>query len=185
MTVEGFEMVEGPVEIGVEEDKSISKENVKERSEEDAGVEKPIKFGSHVDEFAKAKENAVSDSNVPKNAVEEWPAPKQIHSFYFVRFRPYDDPNNKAKIDKLDKEISQKNQERIKVTDKLKAKRVSREYFCYCCLITFVLFLVKMGRCSCSLCQNHFQLCQVMSLCLVWHASSPRHSNNGFGYKII
>ncbi|TKY66512.1 Proton pump-interactor 1 [Spatholobus suberectus] len=121
-----FEMVQGPGENSAEEDRSVSQENENGKLEQDAGVAEPIKFGSHGDESAKTEGNAVSESNVPKDAVEEWPAPKQIHSFYFVRFRPYDDPNIKAKLDKLDKEISQKNQARIQVTDALRAKRSER-----------------------------------------------------------
>ncbi|XP_027354487.1 proton pump-interactor 1-like isoform X2 [Abrus precatorius] len=128
--VVGFEMVEGPVDNNAEGDKSVSQENVSEKLEQDAGVAEPIKFGSHGDESAKEEGNVVSDSNapkdVPKDAVEEWPAPKQIHSFYFVRFRPYDDPNIKAKLNKLDKEISQKNQVRIKLTESIRAKRSER-----------------------------------------------------------
>ncbi|KAK7313040.1 hypothetical protein VNO77_37386 [Canavalia gladiata] len=129
MSVEvvGFEMVEGPVENSDEGEKSISQENENEKLEQDAGAEEPIKFGSHEDEeSAKAEENVVSDSNVPKDAVEEWPAPKQIHSFYFVRFRTYDDPNIKPKLDKLDREISQRNQVRIQLTDAVRAKRSER-----------------------------------------------------------
>ncbi|RDX92208.1 Proton pump-interactor 1, partial [Mucuna pruriens] len=121
--VVGFEMVEGPMENGAEGDISVSQQIENGKLEQEAGVEEPIKVGSHGDESVKAEENAVSDSNVPKDAVEEWPAPTQILLFYFVRFRPYDDPNIKAKLDKLDKEISQINQERIQVTDAIRAKK--------------------------------------------------------------
>ncbi|XP_020232570.1 proton pump-interactor 1 [Cajanus cajan] len=124
--VVGFEMVEGPPETGAEGDKSVSQECENGKLEQDEGAAEPIKFESHEDESAKAEGNVVLDNNVPKEAAEEWPAPKQILSFYFVRFRPYDDPNIKAKLDKLDKEISQKNQARIQVTDALRAKRSER-----------------------------------------------------------
>ena len=120
--VAGFEMVQGPVENGSEGDKSV-KENG--NLEQDSGVSESIKFGTHGDDPAKAEGNGVSDSNVPKDAVEEWPAPKQIYSFYFVRFRSYDDPNIKSKIDQLDREINKKNQARFQITEALKAKRVS------------------------------------------------------------
>ncbi|KAI9086015.1 hypothetical protein K1719_032092 [Acacia pycnantha] len=127
--VTGFEMVQGPVENGSEGDKSVlvGKENGK--LEPDSGVSEPIKFGSHGDEPVKGaivEGNGVSDSGVPKGAVEEWPAPKQIYSFYFVRFRPYDDPIVKSKIDELDKEVSKKNQARFQITESLKAKRAER-----------------------------------------------------------
>ncbi|XP_054812900.1 proton pump-interactor 1-like [Prosopis cineraria] len=129
--VAGFEMVQGPVEVenGSEGDKSVlvGKENGK--LERDSGVAESIKFGSHGDEpvkGARVEGNGVSDSSVPKGAVEEWPAPKQIYSFYFVRFRSYDDPNVKSKIDQLDKEINKKNQARFQITEALKAKRAER-----------------------------------------------------------
>ncbi|XP_028807483.1 proton pump-interactor 1 [Neltuma alba] len=129
VAVDGFEMVQGPVENVSEGDKSVlvGKENGK--LERDSGVAEPIKFGSHGDEpvkGARVEGNGVSDAGVPKGAVEEWPAPKQIYSFYFVRFRPYDDPNVKSKIDQLDKEISKKNQARFQITEALKAKRAER-----------------------------------------------------------
>jgi len=144
MTVEvvGFETVQGPAENSAEEDKPVSQEIENGKLEEEAEVADAITFGSNGDKSAKPEaevapdSNAVPDSDVPKDAVEEWPAPKQIHSFYFVRFRPYDDPTIKANLDKLDKEMSQKNQARIKVTDALKAKRVSSLHFCHPCLIT-------------------------------------------------
>lgn len=122
----GFEMVQGPMENGVEGGKSVLLEKENGKLEQDVGAGEAIKFGSHGDESAKGEEaNGVSDSNTPKDAVEEWPAPKQIHSFYFVRCRPYDDPIIKAKLDQLDKDISKKNQTRFQITEALKAKRVS------------------------------------------------------------
>lgn len=121
----GFEMVQGPLENGVEGGKPVALEKENGKLEQDSGAGETIKFGSHGDESAKGEANDVSDSNSPTNAAEEWPAPKQIHSFYFVRCRPYDDPSIKTKIDLLDKEISKKNQARFQITEALKAKRVS------------------------------------------------------------
>lgn len=125
MSVEvvGFEMVQGPMDNGVEGDKPVTLEKENGKPEKDLGAGETIKFGSHGDESAKAEVNDVADSNTPKDVAEEWPAPKQIHSFYFVRCRPYDDPSIKAKIDLLDKEISKKNQARFQITEALKAKR--------------------------------------------------------------
>ncbi|KAJ1377079.1 hypothetical protein SESBI_49256 [Sesbania bispinosa] len=124
--VAGFETVQGPLENSAEGDKFVSHENENGKLEQDPGSAKPIETGLDGNEPAKAKGNNVSNSSAPKDAVEEWPAPKQIHSFYFVRFRPYDDPNIKSKIDKLDKEINQKNQARLQVTEALRAKRSER-----------------------------------------------------------
>ena len=93
--VVGFEMVQGPVENGAKEDKSISEKTENGKLEQDTGVAEPTKFGSHGDESAKPEANVVSDANI------------------------------KAKLEKYDKEISQENQARIQVTDALRAKRVS------------------------------------------------------------
>ncbi|ESW05176.1 hypothetical protein PHAVU_011G158400 [Phaseolus vulgaris] len=130
--VVGFETVQGPAENSAEEDKPVSPEIENGKLEQKAEVADAIIFGSEGDESAKPEaevapdSNAAPDADVPKDAVEDWPAPKQIHSFYFVRFRPYDDPIIKANLDKLDKDMSQKNQARIQVTDALRAKRSER-----------------------------------------------------------
>ncbi|KAF7822704.1 proton pump-interactor 1-like [Senna tora] len=123
--VTGFEMVQGPAENGAEGDKSVSHGKENGKLEKDPGADEAIKFGSHGDETAK-EGNKISDSDVRKDAVEDWPAPKQIHSFYFVRFRPYEDPNMKSKIDQLDKDLSKKNQARFQLTEALRAKRSDR-----------------------------------------------------------
>lgn len=121
----GFEMVQGPLENGADGGKPVLLEKENGKLEQDLGAGEPIKFGTHGEESAKGEANDVSDTNAPKDAVEEWPAPKQIHSFYFVRCRPFEDPTIKSKIDQLDKEISKKNQARFQITEALKAKRVS------------------------------------------------------------
>ena len=122
--VVGFEMVQGPMDTGAEGGKPILNEKEHGKLEKDSSA--AIKFGSHGNESAKGEGNKASDSSVPKEAAEEWPAPKQIHSFYFVRCRPYEDPHIKSKIDQLDKEITKKNQARYQVTEALKAKRSER-----------------------------------------------------------
>lgn len=86
-----------------------------------------IMFGSHgVDEPAKVEINNVSESNLPKDAVDEWPEPQQIHSFYVVRYRALEDQNLKAKLDLAEKELQKKNQARLQIVEKIRAKRVSR-----------------------------------------------------------
>ncbi|XP_028792987.1 proton pump-interactor 1 isoform X1 [Neltuma alba] len=122
--VDGFEMVQGP-EKGAEGDKAVLPGKVNGHSEKDTVVAESLKFGSHEDEPTK-EGNKISDSIARKDAVEDWPAPKQIHSFYLVKFRPYDDPNIKSRLDQLDKEISKKNQTRFQLTEALKAKRSER-----------------------------------------------------------
>ncbi|KAH6775628.1 proton pump interactor 1 [Perilla frutescens var. hirtella] len=93
-----------------------------------AEVEKvDIKFGSHgAEEPAKGELNKLSESNFPKDVVDEWPEPTQIHSFYVVRYRTYEDQNLKAKLDVAEKELQKKNQSRSQIFDKLKTKRAER-----------------------------------------------------------
>ena len=124
--VVGFEMVEGPVDSVSLADNSVSKS--KENGDLDQLPEEnaPIKFGSHEDEPVKEQPDVSSASNVPKDAADEWPAPKQIHTFYFIRYRPYEDPNIKAKIDLADKEIQKRSQARFQITETLKGKRVRK-----------------------------------------------------------
>lgn len=125
--VEGFEMVQGPVVETVSEGvTTVLHEKENGKLDQDPGLNEPIKFGSHGDEPIKGEGNNVSDANFPKDAIDEWPAPKQIHSFYFVRCRSYDDPKIKVKIDQADKEIQKKNQARYQITEGLKAKRSDR-----------------------------------------------------------
>ncbi|KAL0443533.1 UNVERIFIED_CONTAM: Proton pump-interactor 1 [Sesamum latifolium] len=86
-----------------------------------------IKFGSHVvDEPVKGEVNKVSESNLPKDAVDEWPEPKQIHSFYIVRYRALEDQKLKAKLEVAEKELQKKNQARSQVVEKIRAKRADR-----------------------------------------------------------
>jgi hypothetical protein len=127
--VDGFEMVQGPMETVTEGDTTVLHEKENGKLDQGPGLNEPIKFGSHGDEPIKGEANNVSGANFPKDAVDEWPAPKQIHSFYFVRCRPYDDPKIKVKLDLADKEIQRKNQARFQITEALKAKRVRRLKF--------------------------------------------------------
>ncbi|XP_009137666.1 proton pump-interactor 1 [Brassica rapa] len=70
--------------------------------------------------------NNVLISDVPKDAAEEWPAAKQIRSFYFVKYRHFDDPKIKAKLDVADKELEKLSKARSAVYEQLKAKRAER-----------------------------------------------------------
>lgn len=108
---------------------------------------KPETNGKVVDKVAikKAEEspnnnnnnnNNVLISDVPKDAAEEWPAAKQIRSFYFVKYRHFDDPKIKAKLDVADKELEKLSKARSAVYEQLKAKRVKSSFFC--CLETLM-----------------------------------------------
>lgn len=94
-----------------------------------------IKFGTHgAEEPAKGVElNKLSESNLPKDVVDEWPEPAQIHSFYIVRYRAFEDQNLKAKLDMADKDLQKKNQARSQIFEKLKTKRVSHSALCFAC----------------------------------------------------
>ncbi|TYG71686.1 hypothetical protein ES288_D05G418000v1 [Gossypium darwinii] len=107
-----------------EVDKSFLHENGK--LDKDPLYNNPIEVDSHSEEPDKEEENGASDPDFPKDAVVEWPAPKQIHSFHFITYRFYEDPAIKAKLDRADKEILKWNKARFKLTDELKAKRAER-----------------------------------------------------------
>ncbi|XP_043698820.1 proton pump-interactor 1-like [Telopea speciosissima] len=93
-----------------------------------AGLDEPTKSGSQgTDAPAKGLGDSDPDvNNFPKDAVDEWPAPKQIYYFYFVKYRSYDDPKLKAKIDQADKEVQRKSQSRFQIIEALKAKKSDR-----------------------------------------------------------
>ncbi|KAG0447695.1 hypothetical protein HPP92_028219 [Vanilla planifolia] len=70
------------------------------------------------------KESGIAtDATVPKDAVDEWPAPKQLHTFYFVRYRSHEDPKLKTKIEQADKEVQRKTQIRVQIIEALRAKK--------------------------------------------------------------
>ncbi|XAR68328.1 hypothetical protein NMG60_11003416 [Bertholletia excelsa] len=115
------------VESGNVESSSLldHKENV--TLHEGTGTNESIKFGSHVtDELVDKEGTKAPEVNFPKDVVDEWPAPKQIHSFYFVKYRSYEDPKLKAKLDLADRDIQKKTQARSQILDKLKEKRAER-----------------------------------------------------------
>ncbi|KAF8391337.1 hypothetical protein HHK36_023641 [Tetracentron sinense] len=92
---------------------------------EGEGTDGPVKGeGNGMDGPVKGEGDPVVEVNYPKDVVDEWPAPKQIHYFYFVKFRSHEDPKLKSKIELADKEIQKKNQARFQITGALKAKRV-------------------------------------------------------------
>lgn len=122
----GFEMVKGPVDSVPVDENSVLKSNENGDLDQLPEQNAPIKFGSHEDEPVKEQADTTSGANVPKDAADEWPAPRQIHSFYFIRYRSYEDPNIKAKIDVADKEIQKRSQARFQITEALKAKRVRK-----------------------------------------------------------
>ncbi|XP_038686184.1 proton pump-interactor 1-like [Tripterygium wilfordii] len=120
----GFEAAQAS-NIATEVETSFPHEKENGKLDQELG-DKPIKFGTHGDEPVKGDGGDALDANFPKEAVDEWPAPKQIHYFYFVKYRPYDDPKIKVKIDQADKEIQKRNQSRFQIMEELKLKRSDR-----------------------------------------------------------
>lgn len=117
-------LVHVPVEAGTEQS-NLPKENGKPYH--GSGITEPIKFGSHGAEEPKKEEvSRIPVSNVPKDAVEDWPEPQKVHSFYTVKFRRFEDPKLKAKIELAEKELQKKNQARSQIIEKLKAKRAEK-----------------------------------------------------------
>ncbi|KAM0834661.1 hypothetical protein ACQ4PT_063456 [Festuca glaucescens] len=93
-----------------------SKATAKER--EEAAV-----FGA---DNGKVAANATNDLAPPKDAVEDWPEPKQTYTFYFVKIRSFEDPKLRAKLEQADKDFQNKIQARSKIFEAIKAKKTER-----------------------------------------------------------
>lgn len=116
------EVIESKTKFSTEMDcKSLS--NIGQEHDE------PTKTGSvesSIEISGKAKEaDNLMSSNIPKDVVDEWPAPKKIHTFYFAKVRLYEDPELKEKIEKAEKRLEAMSKDRADIIDKLKIKRVS------------------------------------------------------------
>ncbi|XP_077252273.1 proton pump-interactor 1-like [Tasmannia lanceolata] len=126
VVIMGADLTQGHLKDVIPGDVDNEKQNQGLESEE------PIKFGlvdcseETTNGHSKGEGDSVSNGNFPKDAVDEWPVPKQIHIFYFIRYRSYEDPKLKTKIDQVDKEIQKTNQARFQITESLKAKRSER-----------------------------------------------------------
>ena len=82
------------------------------------------------------------DNGVPKDVKDEWPAPKEIHTFYYVKFRSYEDLQLKLKTNQANKDLQKKNQARYQIIEALRAKRVSSQFCCcWWCLLFFSLLV--------------------------------------------
>lgn len=118
------ELAHVSVETKTEGNNLLHKENV--MLNQDSG----IKFGSHgTEETGKKDVSNLPENSIPKDAVDEWPAPKQMHIFHMVKYRSYDDQKTKVLLDEADKELKRINQARYQITEKLRAKRVSNGAF--------------------------------------------------------
>ncbi|KAI4321867.1 hypothetical protein MLD38_035198 [Melastoma candidum] len=124
--VDGFETAPPPAAALVEVNKAALSDKANGQLDQGVNHDGDMKLGSHGDDLAGQEASKNSEANYPQDVHDEWPAPNKIHNFFFVRFRPVEDPEIKMKLDKADKEIQQKNQARFQITDKLKAKRSER-----------------------------------------------------------
>ncbi|KAI3936981.1 hypothetical protein MKX01_015196 [Papaver californicum] len=128
----GVEIMGGDVahvpakEVTEGEKKTLVHEKENGKLKQGPVIDEPIKFGSHGNDVLVKEEAPVKDTNLPKDAVDEWPEPKQIHSFYIPRVRPLDDPKLKVKIDQAEKELRRKNDARFQILEAIKAKRTER-----------------------------------------------------------
>uniref|UniRef100_A0A5B6Z1Q9 Putative proton pump-interactor 1 n=1 Tax=Davidia involucrata TaxID=16924 RepID=A0A5B6Z1Q9_DAVIN len=121
------ELAQVSVVTGSEENSSLLQENENGKMNQGTGLNEPIKFGSHgIDEPVKGEGNNVPEANFPKDAVDEWPTPKQIHSFYFIKYRSYEDTKLKSKLEQADKDVQKKTQARSQIIEKLREKRSDR-----------------------------------------------------------
>ncbi|KAF8025820.1 hypothetical protein BT93_F2601 [Corymbia citriodora subsp. variegata] len=110
--IAGFEMAPAPTETPYEK--------------ENGQFGETVTFGSHEEKPSLGEANKVSEVNFPKDAVDEWPAPKRIHTFYIAKYRSYEDPSIKVKMEQADKEIHRRNQARFQITETLREKRSER-----------------------------------------------------------
>ncbi|KAF0899396.1 hypothetical protein E2562_019515 [Oryza meyeriana var. granulata] len=69
---------------------------------------------------------SAADLAPPKDAVDEWPEPKQTHTLFFVKVRSYEDPNLKVKLEQADKDCQKKIQARSLIVEALRTKRNER-----------------------------------------------------------
>ncbi|KAJ0986431.1 hypothetical protein J5N97_004787 [Dioscorea zingiberensis] len=129
--ISGADVTPGPVKDGMDGE-NIFHPVVDNKAKTVLGqrAEEPIQFGmmdsSQGANGGKKEVKQITNATFPHNATEEWPAPEQIHTFYFVKVRSYEDPKLKVKIEQADKEVQKKNKARFQMTEALKAKRSER-----------------------------------------------------------
>ncbi|OVA14912.1 hypothetical protein BVC80_8951g11 [Macleaya cordata] len=58
----------------------------------------------------------------PKDSVNEWLKPKQIHTFYFIKYPSYENPKLKSKFEKAEKKYQKSKQASIQITEAVKEK---------------------------------------------------------------
>ncbi|GMP79813.1 hypothetical protein CsSME_00035182 [Camellia sinensis var. sinensis] len=121
------ELVPVSVESGSEENSSSLHEKENGKLNQETGLNEPIKFGSHgMDEPVDREGSNIPVADFPMDVVDEWPEPRQIHSFYLVKYRTYEDLKLKAKVELADKDQQKKNQAKYQISDKFWAKKAEK-----------------------------------------------------------
>jgi hypothetical protein len=149
----GMEVESAPVQVKVADAEvplfqdTESKASAKER--EEAAV-----FGA---DNGKVAANATNDLAPPKDAVEDWPEPKQTYTFYFVKIRSFEDPKLRAKLEQADKDFQNKIQARSKIFEAIKAKKV----------LLFMLIFIEFESTTLSLDSNLTRSFIKVSICAI------------------
>ncbi|GLJ17166.1 hypothetical protein SUGI_0297240 [Cryptomeria japonica] len=66
------------------------------------------------------KQATAIDNGIPIDVKVEWPAPAEVHQLYMVKFRSYDDPQLKSKLDQADRDLQKKSQAHYQITEAAK-----------------------------------------------------------------
>lgn len=149
MEILGTDATVGPVKDGINGENIHHPEfDDKEKTNLGQIAEEPIQFGSQAASGGKKDGKPMTNGSFLQNATEEWPAQEQIHTFYFVKVRSYEDPKLKAKIDEAEKEVQKRNKARFQITEALKAKRVLHSHISsYGCWFLFLYILCMVDAC--------------------------------------
>lgn len=121
MEVHETDITPGPVKAVIDEESKLEKNrtiNMTDDQEKTDSLDGSSAINGEIKEI-----EHITESVAPKDAVDEWPAEKQVHTFYFIRYRSYEDPKLKAKIEQADKEVQRKTQGRIQITEAIREKR--------------------------------------------------------------
>ncbi|KAH0449961.1 hypothetical protein IEQ34_020653 [Dendrobium chrysotoxum] len=121
MEVLGADITVGQVKTVIDEEGNMEKN--RRMSMADVSEKSDLLDGSIVVNGETKEVEHVTDSAVPKDAVDEWPENKPTHYLYFIRYRSYEDLKLKTKIEHADREVQRKTQARIQITEALREKR--------------------------------------------------------------
>ncbi|KAL0906105.1 hypothetical protein M5K25_024570 [Dendrobium thyrsiflorum] len=121
MEVLGADITIGQVKTVIDEEGNMEKN--RRMSMADVSEKSDLLDGSIVVNRETKEVEQLTDSSVPKDAVDEWPENKPTHYLYFIRYRSYEDLKLKTKIEHADREVQRKTQARIQITEALREKR--------------------------------------------------------------